>query len=264
MNDKPQPPATKIASSSVIRSLVAGKGHSIWIEDGFWYTAPTVDPTKFGGHAYDNGGYAQGVRDCLCGASMHDSSSSGPVDPFGACPNNPLPPSSETVERPDNLYDGAILLLRSWVACIGNRPLDWQNVAAHLLVDTQALLRDESAREEAEFTAGESGEIKAMQDENNLGWTANLPAAVGLYWLRNLFYREPIYRIIEVVQIDKWWRGKYFDSGLYVLTFSGNVDWPEPLTQYVEGFRGLLFAGPLNPPSERSAQADSRPQLKQE
>lgn len=65
-------------------------GISYWIEWGKWYGATTVDPKKFGGHAYDNGGYEHGVRTCLCGCYMGSSSSSGPVNPFGACPENPL------------------------------------------------------------------------------------------------------------------------------------------------------------------------------
>jgi hypothetical protein len=49
--------------------------------------------------------------------------------------------------------DGAILLLRSWAACMGNRPSDWQRIAANLLTDTQALLRDEAARAESFFNS---------------------------------------------------------------------------------------------------------------
>lgn len=82
-------------------------------------------------------------------------------------------------------------------------------------------------------------------------WQADIPNTTGFYWLRNLFDGKPVYRIIEIVEIDNRWRGKWFASGLYVLTFDGNVDWPEPIKQYVEGFMGLLFSGPLNPPSEK-------------
>lgn len=64
----------------------AKPGHSIWIEWGKWYTAPTVDSTKFGHHAY-----GEGTGSCRCGCHMGDSTSSGPVDPFGACPENPIP-----------------------------------------------------------------------------------------------------------------------------------------------------------------------------
>lgn len=67
---------------------IAQPGYSLWIEWGKWYTAPTVDPEKFGTHAYDGGGYERGIRECLCGCHMGESSSSGPVDPFGACPCN--------------------------------------------------------------------------------------------------------------------------------------------------------------------------------
>ena len=41
-------------------------------------------------------------------------------------PTHWKPDSSGEQELPDNLYDGAILLLRSWAACMGNRPSDWQ------------------------------------------------------------------------------------------------------------------------------------------
>jgi hypothetical protein len=64
------------------------EGYSVWIESGVWYTAPTVDSSKFGGHDYDNGGYMKGVRDCDCGCFMVASSAGGPVDPFGPCPAN--------------------------------------------------------------------------------------------------------------------------------------------------------------------------------
>lgn len=64
--------------------------HAVWVEWGVWYTAPTVDKARFGGHAYDNGGYERGIRNCPCGCHMGSSSSSGPVDPWGPCPENPL------------------------------------------------------------------------------------------------------------------------------------------------------------------------------
>ena len=70
-----------------------GKGWSKWIENGIAYKAKTVNPKKFNGHAYDNGGFEQGIRDCSCGCYMGGFSSGGPVDPFGACPNNPKPKS---------------------------------------------------------------------------------------------------------------------------------------------------------------------------
>lgn len=65
------------------------RGYAIWIEWGKWYTAKKVNPKKFGEHAYA-GGY--GLGHCDCGCEMGQSSSSGPVDPFGACPLNPLSP----------------------------------------------------------------------------------------------------------------------------------------------------------------------------
>lgn len=66
------------------------RGYSIWIEWGTYYTAKRVSKKKFGGHAYDDGGYERGHRDCTCGCCMGSSSSSGPVDPFGPCPDNPI------------------------------------------------------------------------------------------------------------------------------------------------------------------------------
>jgi hypothetical protein len=64
-------------------------GWSIWVESGEWFTAPTVDPQQFGAHAYAGEAFAK-VRDCPCGCWMLASSSGGPVDPFGACPLNPM------------------------------------------------------------------------------------------------------------------------------------------------------------------------------
>lgn len=64
-------------------------GYARWVENGVWYQAPVVDPQKYGGHDYDNGGFDRGIRDCACGCRMDLSSSGGPVDPFGACPMNP-------------------------------------------------------------------------------------------------------------------------------------------------------------------------------
>jgi len=63
-------------------------GFSYWIEWGRWYKAPTVDSKKFGPHDYEDG-----PGSCKCGCHMGDASSSGPVDPFGACPLNPKPPA---------------------------------------------------------------------------------------------------------------------------------------------------------------------------
>jgi len=63
-------------------------GWSHWVEDGMLYKAKTVDAKKFGGHTYDNGGFDQGVRDCVCGCSMGSFNCFGFVDPFGPCPAN--------------------------------------------------------------------------------------------------------------------------------------------------------------------------------
>jgi hypothetical protein len=94
------PPAKYIGTSSAVGSEPdaignpkAEPGFSIWIEHGKWFTAPTVDSEKFGGHAYDGGGYEAGIRECICGCHMGGSSSSGPVDPFGPCPLNPRGPA---------------------------------------------------------------------------------------------------------------------------------------------------------------------------
>lgn len=81
---------TKIGDSGTYRNPEPSPGFSIWIENGVYFTAPTVDSGKFGGHDYDNGGYARGIRDCRCGCWMVSAASGGPVDPFGACPKNPL------------------------------------------------------------------------------------------------------------------------------------------------------------------------------
>ena len=64
------------------------KGWSTWVEWGTWYKARTVDPKKFYGHRYQ-GGYEKGIGECICGCYMGDCSSSGEVDPFGACPHRP-------------------------------------------------------------------------------------------------------------------------------------------------------------------------------
>lgn len=92
---------TSLGSTGANLNLKPEEGHSMWVENGEWFTAPTVDPTKYGGHDYDEGGYERGVRNCVCGCFMGSSNSSGPVDPFGACPMNPKPetlPVKVTVE----------------------------------------------------------------------------------------------------------------------------------------------------------------------
>lgn len=81
---------TKIGDSGTYPNPVVEAGWSLWIENGVWFTAPSVDSDKFGGHDYDNGGYERGIRDCRCGCWMGSACSGGPVDPFGACPKNPL------------------------------------------------------------------------------------------------------------------------------------------------------------------------------
>lgn len=80
---------TEIGPSDVHPNPKAKRGWALWIENGVWFTAPRIDRRKFGPHAYYNYGYEQGIRDCPCGCFMLSSSSGGPVDPFGPCPNNP-------------------------------------------------------------------------------------------------------------------------------------------------------------------------------
>lgn len=77
---------TEIGSSSIHKSPKAKRGWSLWIENGVWFTAPTVKKTLFGSHRYD---YGDGTGHCDCGCYMGGCSSSGPVDPFGKCPLNP-------------------------------------------------------------------------------------------------------------------------------------------------------------------------------
>ena len=60
-------------------------GWSVSVDWGKWYTAPSVNGQQFGPHRYGQ----HGTGPCACGCSMSVSSSSGPVDPFGACPANP-------------------------------------------------------------------------------------------------------------------------------------------------------------------------------
>ena len=79
-----------IGDSKEFPNPIEKRGWSIWIENGKYYTARTVNKKKFGGHSYDNGGYDRGIRDCICGCYMGNCNSSGPVDPFGSCPSNPL------------------------------------------------------------------------------------------------------------------------------------------------------------------------------
>jgi hypothetical protein len=64
------------------------EGWAYWYEWGKVKSAPVVDSKKFGPHGYAD---HDGTSDCRfdCGCSMGPNSSSGPVNPFGACPNNP-------------------------------------------------------------------------------------------------------------------------------------------------------------------------------
>ena len=64
------------------------KGLAYWIENGTVCTCTPVDGTLFGSHHYT----MDGTSDCAhgCGCWMGGFASGGPVDPFGACPRNPL------------------------------------------------------------------------------------------------------------------------------------------------------------------------------
>ena len=63
------------------------QGHDTWVENGKLRHAPAVDPKTHGDHHYPG----SGTRDCFygCGCWAGPARSSGPVDPFGPCPNNP-------------------------------------------------------------------------------------------------------------------------------------------------------------------------------
>lgn len=80
---------TEIGPSDVFRNPKPKRGWSVWIESGVWFTAPTVNPRKFGRHDWENGMWEKGVRNCRCGCYMGSYSSAGPVDPSGACPAKP-------------------------------------------------------------------------------------------------------------------------------------------------------------------------------
>lgn len=64
------------------------QGHDVWVENGVLCHAMRVDPDKYGSHDY---GSREGTCDCAhrCKCWAGGFASGGPVDPFGACPNNP-------------------------------------------------------------------------------------------------------------------------------------------------------------------------------
>ena len=64
------------------------QGEAVWLEWGKICHAPLVDPYLFGPHYYGDEGRT-GVCIHKCGCHMGSMNSSGPVDPFGRCPNNP-------------------------------------------------------------------------------------------------------------------------------------------------------------------------------
>jgi hypothetical protein len=89
-----KPTKVEIGNSGKFKNPKVRRGWSLWIENGVWFKARTVDKRRFGGHDYDNGGFEQGIRKCKCGCFMGGWSSDGPVDPFGPCPLNPRKPNS--------------------------------------------------------------------------------------------------------------------------------------------------------------------------
>lgn len=72
-------------------------GKDTWVTNGKIFSAPIVDPEKFGPHDYGDG---QG--NCWCGCSMGSFYSSGPVNPFGMCPKNPLSSTEEDCKEYSN------------------------------------------------------------------------------------------------------------------------------------------------------------------
>lgn len=145
-----------LGKTDVVKHPPKEDGCSVWLESGEWFAAPTIDRAKFGGHDYDNGGYAQGIRDCKCGAYMLSSSSAGPVDPFGACPLNPISASPVDTAVPSGVVnqwqaiesapkDGTVIWIREserhaaiynsrkdiWVSpdgAYGYDPTEWQPI----------------------------------------------------------------------------------------------------------------------------------------
>jgi hypothetical protein len=77
----------KIGDSGVHKNPKVGKGWSLWIENGIWYKARSVNKKKYGPHTYMIN--YNNPHECPCGCYMGGYSSSGPVDPFGPCPSNP-------------------------------------------------------------------------------------------------------------------------------------------------------------------------------
>lgn len=96
---------TSLGTSHDIAWPTPAPGMSVWIENGEWFTASTVDPKTHGTHAYDEGGYEKGIHDCTCGCYMMSSSSGGPVDPAGACPDNPriAPQPDSAAPKPEKV-----------------------------------------------------------------------------------------------------------------------------------------------------------------
>ena len=81
-------PVEKLTEKQWIEQWIE-KGHDIWYENGMQH-APVVDKDKFGSHNFI--GMYDFTSDCEhgCGCWMGPSRSGGPVNPWGACPNNPI------------------------------------------------------------------------------------------------------------------------------------------------------------------------------
>jgi hypothetical protein len=71
------------------------EGHDVWVEHGKVKHCPHIPTELFGQHDY---GDYEGTSNCKngCGCWAGPSSSGGPVDPFGACPHNPINNNKDT------------------------------------------------------------------------------------------------------------------------------------------------------------------------
>lgn len=78
----------KVESDEKVIKTLENDSCSVWVEDGVYWAAPTIDANKFGPHDYQRS--TKGTGFCKCGCIMARFSSYGSVDPFGPCPENPL------------------------------------------------------------------------------------------------------------------------------------------------------------------------------
>ena len=67
------------------------RGLAWWIEKGEVKSAPKIDGRNFSTHNYGGSKSQFQLGRCIygCGCEMYQTTSYGPVDPFGPCPNNP-------------------------------------------------------------------------------------------------------------------------------------------------------------------------------